>query len=328
MKLRTEIKLPKHEVQLNHHTPLLFCGSCFAENIGYKLQSNKFNVLLNPFGISYNPLSLFQHLSLNESTLQLKMKELKKGEEQFYHYDFHSTLNATSVEEYATQTLRTLKNQQEQLSQKPVIILSLGTAWVYRLKSKQQLVNNCHKEPSSLFYKELIDVETIVEAYEKMQTALENTYQNTFDFIFTISPVRHLKDGFRENQISKATLQLATAAIEAQFQNVSYFPAYELLQDDLRDYRFYAKDLLHPNELAIEYIWSKFTETHLDTETQKILKETNRINQALNHRAFNPSSEGHQKFLKQLKAQMLELQQKHGIDYHLELKDLNHALLS
>lgn len=327
MKLRTEIKLPKHEVQLNHQSALLLCGSCFAENIGRKLQANKFKALSNPFGISYNPLSLFQHLSLTKKQLQLKLNQLQNRQGLYYHFDFHSTLNADSEEEYAKQALKALKIQAEQFAQDPVIIISLGTAWIYRLKSKQLVVNNCHKNPNTLFEKELLDVDTIVAAFQDLKTDLKREYQKNFRFIFTISPVRHLKDGFRENQLSKAVLQLAVAAIEAKYKNVSYFPAYELLQDDLRDYRFYAEDLLHPNEQAISYIWNKFVESHLDANCQTLLRKIEQLNQSLNHQAFNPKSEAHQNFLKRLLQQLQEMQQKHGIDYEAEIQEVQKSLI-
>ncbi|MEQ8908179.1 MAG: GSCFA domain-containing protein [Vicingaceae bacterium] len=328
MKLRTEFQPSPSDLNLDHFHALLFCGSCFAENIGNKLGDRKFKSTINPFGISYNPLSLFKLLSLSEAELQSIKNSLEHRESRFFHFDFHSDLDSLS-ENAAKEKLQTaFERQKEVLKKAEVIFISLGTAWVYRRKVNNKIVNNCHKVPASEFTKELLEVDTIVEAFHAMQAQLSKWYKKDFKFVFTVSPVRHLKDGFRENQISKSTLHLATQKINQLYPNMHYFPAYELLLDDLRDYRFYTEDLVHPSAQAVEYIWQKFKASYLSKPCLNLLSEIEQIQNGLSHKAFHPESEKHQEFLNKLLLKMDSLEKKHGLNYQVEKEKIKQQLLT
>lgn len=324
MKLRTEINLGRQTLSLDHQTAVLLMGSCFSENIGGKLSEHKFNALINPLGIAYNPVSLHQLLEIDSKT---PIGELQQTTELYFHYHFHSTFNALSKESYADKLKQSIAEKEEFLKQNPTLILSYGTAWVHELKSNGQIVNNCHKQPASNFSRRLLKVEEIVQSWEKMNVALKAKFNCDFNFIFTVSPVRHIKDGFIENQQSKSTLNLAIHQICAEYDTCSYFPSYEIMMDDLRDYRFYKNDLLHPNDMAIDYIWEQFSKAYFSEESRDFNGQIKQFNQSINHRPFNPKSEKHQDFIKKLIEQIEEFEKESKIDYSKEIEQLNDQLL-
>lgn len=319
MKLRTEINIERQSLSLNHQTPLLLMGSCFSENIGGKLSKHKFNALINPLGIAYNPVSLHQLLGIDSKT---PIGELQQTTELYFHYNFHSTFNALSKESYADKLKKSIAEKEEFIKQNPTLILSYGTAWVHELKSNGQIVNNCHKQPSSNFSRRLLKVEEIVHSWEKMKAELKEKFKQSFNFIFTVSPVRHIKDGFIENQQSKSTLNLAIHQICAKHANCSYFPSYEIMMDDLRDYRFYKNDLLHPNEMAIDYIWEQFSKAYFSEERRDYNRQIKQFNQSINHRPFNPQSKKHQDFIKKLIEQIEEFEKESKLNFSGEIKKL------
>jgi len=300
---------------LTHKSLIYLTGSCFSENIGKKLSELKFTALVNPFGISYNPFSIHQSLRLRDSS------EVKTTETDGIHfsYDLHSELNSNSNEGFHANVREAITAQQSFLSKESTLILSYGTAWVYEEKATGKLVNNCHKQPSALFTKKLLTVAQIVDSWKETKKYLQETFPNK-NYIFTISPVRHLKDGFRENQLSKATLHLAVEEIQKNDANCQYFPAYELLIDDLRDYRFYKEDLLHPNETAVQYIWEFFSEAYFPKGTQLINQQIEKFNTSLQHRAFQPDSAKHQQFLLKLKSKIKAFQLANNLDFQTEIE--------
>lgn len=304
-------------IKLSHQSKIYLSGSCFAENIGKKIKELKFPVIINPFGISYNPISIHQSICLNSAS------EVESSENEGIHfsYDLHSELNSNSEKNFRINVQQAIEDQSNFLKTESTIILSYGTAWVYEEKATGKIVNNCHKQPSNLFTKRLLSVAEIVNSWELAKKHLEENYPNK-NYIFTISPVRHLKDGFRENQLSKSTLHLAVEEICKNERNCHYFPAYELLQDDLRDYRFYKEDLLHPNETAVHYIWDNFSETYFSKGTQLINQQIEKFNTSLQHRAFQPGSAKHQKFLLNLKSKIKAFQLANNLDFQTEINFL------
>lgn len=311
---RTTLDPQPSEVNLNHQSKLYLSGSCFAENIGKKLNDLKFPVLVNPFGISYNPISIHKSICL-ENTTQVKRIA---SEGIHFSYDLHSEMNSNSEQGFNDNLQQAILKQHEFLNTESTLILSYGTAWVYEELDSGKIANNCQKQPSKLFTKRLLSVSEIVESWKETKDYLTNNFPSK-DFIFTISPVRHLKDGFRENQLSKSTLHLVVEEICNGESNCHYFPAYELLQDDLRDYRFYKDDLLHPNETAIQYIWDNFSESYLSKGTQLINQQIEKFNTSLQHRAFQPDSAKHQRFLLNLKSKLKAFQLANDLNFQTEI---------
>lgn len=327
MKLRTEIKIHKQEREISHQDSILLMGSCFSDHIGNKLKENKFDAVVNPLGIAYNPISLHQHLSLDYFQLNRNFEDIQLTDELYYHYDFHSKFNSFTKEDFKVKVEQAYQSQLEQLNKKPIVFLTYGTAWVHELKSNQQITNNCHKQPSALFNKRILSTREIVNSFDAMKIKLESEYGQSFNFIFTISPVRHLKDGFIENQLSKSTLNLAIHQICSKNEGCSYFPSFEIMIDDLRDYRFYNEDLLHPNDTAIKYIWKQFSNAYFSEKTNKYVQQIEKFNQSLHHRPFNIDSEANQKFLKKLKNDIEQFSSESNIDLKEEVEQLENQIL-
>ena len=298
MKLLTQIPLKKAQNQIDYTSQLLILGSCFAENIGAKLDYYKFQGLQNPFGIFFHPLAIENLLFKAVEQEVYGKQDVFDLNERFHCFDSHSSLSAISKEELITNLNKSLGDTYTRLKKASHIIITLGTAWVYRSLEDGKVVANCHKVPQTNFNKELLSIEAIVQSLKNMLTMVA-TINTDVQFIFTVSPVRHLKDGFVENQLSKAHLISAVHKI-LNIENVSYFPSYEIMMDELRDYRFYAKDMVHPNEMAIDYIWEKFRNTWISDNAIEVMDKVDEVQSGLQHRPFNPSSEQHQKFLKSI----------------------------
>lgn len=310
MKLRTKYPDIQSKITLNFNQPLFFAGSCFAENMAKKFQAMYWDVVENPLGISYNPISLFK---------QLKKQNPPNSQEWtllngiYSHPDFHSDLNDIHLENAIEKVKHALEIQKDGIQKCEVLFLTLGTAWVHIRKTDEYLVNNCHKQTASLFEKRILKVEEIVEAWKDCLQYIETTFTKKFQVVFSLSPVRHIKDGFRENQISKSTLHLACEEI-SKIENCHYFPAYEIVLDDLRDYRFYKEDLVHPNAMAIDYIWDYFQKAYFSDEVKNKCKELESLVMSSNHKAFHTESEAHQKFLKDLLEKLGQFQDENKID--------------
>ena len=290
MQFKTTIDIPHSSFEISHNLNGMSVGSCFSANIGERLQNAKFPILVNPLGTIYNPVSI-------ANTIDLLLDSKKIDEQQIFYangvwqsYDLHTSFSSITKDE-VLQKFQIVKNEfQEKFISLDYVIFTLGTAWVYELKSTNQIVNNCHKTPANQFIRRRLSVSECVMVLQNALLKLCEKNSN-LHVIFTVSPIRHWKDGATENQISKSTLFLAIEELRNSMSNVSYFPAYELLMDDLRDYRFYADDLLHPSEMAIEYIWEKFSETYFSQKTKDIMKRIFAIQKAFAHKPFNPNSE-------------------------------------
>jgi hypothetical protein len=307
MKLQTQIPFKKQSDNLiNYASNILLIGSCFVENIGNKLEYFKFQNLLNPFGILFHPKAIEVLIADSVGKKKYSEKDIFFYNEQWHSFDAHSKLSNPSKEILLLELNSQLGLTNQKIQKASHVIITLGTAWVYRFVESQNIVANCHKVPQKQFSKELLSVEEIVQSLENMVRLIKKVNPDVA-IIFTVSPVRHLKDGFIENTQSKS--HLITAIHSILTDHIHYFPSYEIMMDELRDYRFYAEDMMHPNHLAIEYIWNKFKEVWISEDSNKIMDEVDVIQKNLQHKPFNPNSESHQKFLQNLEIskQQLEL---------------------
>ena len=258
MELYTRILLPKARFSFSYEDRVVMMGSCFAENIGRKLEENKFSVDINPFGTLYNPASVAEGLRMLLRPERFTSGDLFRHEGVYHSFTHHSRFSAPSEEECLDHINSRLSQSSDFLRKATRLVITLGTAFVYRLKSDGRIVSNCHKLPEKMFDRQRLSTQEIVEDWKPLLLALWE--QNpALKILFTVSPIRHWKDGAHENQLSKATLLLATDALQKDYPGrIAYFPAYEILMDELRDYRFYADDMLHPSPLAIDYIFATF----------------------------------------------------------------------
>lgn len=309
MQFRTKITIPKSNNLIEYNSKIVSLGSCFAENMAEKLNYFKFQNTCNPFGIIFNPVSIEKiiHKAINQQLFT--EEDLFFYNERWHTFDVHSDLSNSDKEELITNLNAILQLSHQQISEATHIIITYGTSWIYRNLESNNIVANCHKVPQKQFSKAILSVETI-----------ENSIKNTIDLIqkvnpkaniiFTVSPVRHLKDGFVENQLSKAHLITAihkVLQVPPSGAEGDYFPSYEIMMDELRDYRFYANDMLHPNQVAIDYIWERFSETTIAEQSHSIMEEVEAIQKGLQHRSFNPSSESHLKFEERLREKITKL---------------------
>lgn len=306
MKLQTQVPLAKAENQIDYTSRLMLLGSCFVENIGDKLSYYKFQILQNPFGILFHPLAIENLISRAIHQKQYTEDEVFFLNDRWQSYDAHSDLSSLTKEGLLQNLNSGLLQSQLQINSASHIVITLGTAWAYQLKESGKEVANCHKVPQKAFGKQLLSIEKISQSLKEIINHI-GAVNSEAEIIFTVSPVRHLKDGFVENQQSKAHLITAVHQVLKKGKAV-YFPSYELMMDELRDYRFYAKDMVHPNDLAIDYIWEKFKMVWISETSYKTMDEVAAIQKGLSHRPFQPVAESHQKFLQHLKERMHLLQ--------------------
>jgi len=280
---------------INHQDKILLVGSCFTENIGSKLKQYKFSVLENPNGILFNPISIAKSVNSYINNTKYTGADLFFQNECWNSWEHHSRFSHPDKGACLDSINQSQSTAHLFLKAADWIMITIGSAFVYELENKK-VVANCHKVPTDKFIKRLLNTEEVVKALQEMIRNLF-AFNPRIKILFTISPVRHLRDGFVENSRSKATLIQAVYQLVEQQENRFYFPAYELVIDDLRDYRFYAEDMVHPNYAATNYVWEKFVATCIDEPSQKLMKEINSINAAKSHKPFNPTSEQHKKFL-------------------------------
>lgn len=297
MNFTTTIPLHKSNNPIDYNSKIVSLGSCFAENIGKKFDFFKFQNVVNPFGIIFNPVSIEKMIYRMVNQFFFTEKDIFFYNERWHCYEVHSDWSNSNKEEFLENLNAVLSASLIQLFQASHIIITYGTSWVYRNIATNEIVANCHKVPQKQFAKELLSIEIIKESIDKTIQLIQVINPNC-NFIFTVSPVRHLKDGFVENQVSKS--HLISAIHHSPFITQSYFPSYEIMMDELRDYRFYTTDMLHPNQVAIDYIWQRFSETTISEESNSIMKEVDTIQKGLSHRPFNPNSQSHQLFLSKL----------------------------
>jgi hypothetical protein len=306
MKLQTHIPLDPELQQIDYESKILLMGSCFTENIGERLVFYKFQNLINPFGIVFHPLAIEKLITRGINEDLYTETDLIFQNEQWHCFEVHSSLSHDRKDDFLSGLNEKLKQLREYLLTATHIIFTYGTAWVYRYIETDSIVANCHKIPQKKFLKELLTVEEISASIENTLILIKDINPQV-KFIHTISPVRHLKDGFVENAISKAHLISGLHELIAPQKSIYYFPAYEIMMDELRDYRFYNEDMVHPNKTAITIIWEQFTKVWIASETEELQKEIASIQAGLLHRPFNPKSEAHRLFLKDLQQKIVSL---------------------
>jgi hypothetical protein len=290
---RIPVNISPGPFKIAHSDHILLVGSCFTAHIGAYLQQRQFQVLVNPSGIIYNPVSLAKSIT---AKAHFQPTDFFEHEGRWRHWDLHSELAATDQPAAAQKANSAAANTTAFLQSADVLIITLGTASVFTLEKTLAIVANCHKMPSKLFQRSRLSAAATTDALSEAIAAVK-AIRPEIKVILTVSPVRHLREGAVENQRSKAVLLLACEALEFQHANVFYFPAYELLLDDLRDYRFYGPDMVHPSETAVGYIWERFSETFFSEETQLLNARIEKIKTAAQHRPFNPESAQHQAFI-------------------------------
>lgn len=302
MELRTAIKTKAAGPDIGYRSRGLLAGSCFAENIGSRMCSSLLPVTVNPTGILFNPASIASTLGMLREGRTFTEKDLIRNGDLWVSFMHHGSFSSADPREALDKINTEMAAGARQLAAADYVILTLGTAYVYERGGR--VVSNCHKFPASEFRRRRMTAEEIVELYAPM---LES-YLRDKNVIFTVSPVRHLADGFAENSLSKATLLLAADALCRRYGNCRYFPAYEIMLDDLRDYRFYDRDMVHPSPLAVDYIWERFCEYAMTAETRETMKKIAELQAAASHRPFNPRSDAHRAFLAKMLAETEKLQ--------------------
>ena len=309
MKFRTEITIPEFPFSVEHGDRILTLGSCFSAHMAERMHQSLFHVADNPFGTSYNPISLAQQLTRIQSGEEYRLEELRLHNELYFSFDHYTAFSHPDAETMLSSVNDALKRSTQSLPQAKVLMLTLGTAHAWKHRNLNQIVNNCHRLPGGEFKRILLTVPEIAHA---LQTSINNlTSQNPdLNVLLTVSPVRHLRDGAIPNQRSKAILLVAAHELAESLDNVHYFPSYELMMDDLRDYRFYASDLLHPSNQAVEYIWQKFSGAVLSKSAIDALPKMQQLVRFLDHRPVNPQSSAHRASVERMQAELLSAKER------------------
>jgi len=323
MNFRTELCIPPAGQKINHNDIILLLGSCFSQNIGERLQKYKFKCISNPFGTVFNPVSISKLIQYACDKKTFGTDSLQNAQGVWVHPDFHSSFGDIEKDKVLQDINKTILTVHNLLVESTFLFITLGTVTAYKQISDQTIVSNCHKIHPSAFSKISIKTE---EGYNALSEAIDFLIDLNPDIhiVFTVSPVRHIKDGIIENSRSKATLIKIVEMLEENYKQITYFPAYEWMMDDLRDYRFYGSDLVHPNEQAIDYIWDKFRNHYFSAETSALTDVISKILQSCSHKPFNFSSEPHQKFIRELILQIQQIQKLHPqLNFDKELDMLN-----
>jgi len=308
MNFTTKIPISKSNFSIDYASKIVSFGSCFAVNIAQKFDYYKFQNSFNPFGILFHPLAIERIISRAINLDFFTDEDVFFNNERWHCFDVHSDLSNSNKEEFLQLLNEFVKSTNNQIIEASHIIITYGTSWVYRNKYSKKVVANCHKVPQNQFDKEILSVVTIEKSIKNTIDLIEKVNPKC-SIIFTISPVRHIKDGFSENQRSKANLISALySVLEVLPLGVrGLFPSYEIMMDELRDYRFYAEDMLHPSQVAIDYIWERFCEATFSESVFPTMEAVETIQKGLSHRPFNPNSESHLKFINQLESKISKL---------------------
>ena len=317
MKFRTEIEISPSGMQIGYENRVLTLGSCFAAHIAARLAGAKFRVAANPSGILFNPLSVAAALRSYTDPVPVTHEELGHDGEVWYHFGFHGDLSAPTAEEALQKMNAARQAGAEALRTADRVILTFGTAWVYERAG--EAVANCHRRPAAEFSRRRLSVGEIVETFAEL---IEGPLAGK-QILLTVSPVRHIGDSLAGNAVSKATLRLAAEELTERFEYIEYFPAYEIVTDDLRDYRFYADDLVHPAPQAIAYVWEKFTAAALTDRARSLLPEVEAIVAAAAHRPRNPQGEAHRAFCRRQLERIAALPE---IDFRVETEYFRRCL--
>jgi len=295
----TKVELPQAPFQIEYNDGIVLLGSCFSDEIGLKLYDYCFDIERNTFGSLYNPMSIAVSCHRMINPTPFTEDEIFLHDGLYHSFMHHSAFSRISAAECLFDINNALIKGAEKLLHGKILIITFGSAFIYRLKSNGLTVANCHKLPESHFLRERLTVNDITSEWARLMEELHE-YNKLLKIIFTVSPVRHFRDGAHQNQVSKATLLIAIQELVEKFPDfVSYFPAYEIMMDELRDYRFYADDMIHPSEVAVQHIFDRFCATYMDLSVRTVMKDIDNINKALSHKPFNPSSDARYRFLAQ-----------------------------
>jgi len=325
MKFRTEFDIKKLEQSISHKSKLMLVGSCFTENIGEKLLKHKFEVYENPNGILFNPVSVSEAIINVIECKEYTIEDLFNYNEGWHSWQHHSRFSGITAEDALQKIIETTREANAFLKKADYILITLGSAWIYTLTDKAlnakvgTVAANNHKAPADWFDKRLLRVDQAILVLATMLDRL-GAFNPDIKIIFTISPVRHLREGAINNNRSKAVLVQAVHDLLERLGKLYYFPAYELVIDDLRDYRFFAEDLVHPNYYATQYVWEKFVDSCISENSKKLMQDIAEINNAFNHKPFNATSNQHKSFLENYYDKVNQLQEQHSyLDFSKEL---------
>ncbi|MFB6319025.1 GSCFA domain-containing protein [Saccharicrinis sp. FJH54] len=326
MELSTKVTIHEPVLRLEHYHPVMFLGSCFATSIGHRFIKGKFPSVVNPFGVIYNPYSVASATGFLISDDPIPETALVEHDGLWHSFYHHSTFSAETKSALLQKIEEERLRASEFLKSAEWLFITFGTSWVFEHQQTGLIVSNCHKIPSVQFNRYRLNQDEIVSQYKDLLVKL-NVFNPALKVVFTVSPVRHWKDGAHGNQLSKAVLLLAVEQLCEWFDSASYFPSYEIVMDELRDYRFYASDMFHMNEQAVEYIWQRFAEKWLSREAVQLVKKVEDIIKAVEHKPFNPNSEAYIAFLENVlqKAHDLENRFPH-LDFYAEKRILNDRL--
>jgi hypothetical protein len=325
MDFSTPIQIPRSDISITHSTQIMLLGSCFSEHIGRQLFLHKFRVEMNPFGILYNPLSISQAIRRLLSGTPFSEDELIPHNGLYHSLMHHGKFSASTKEGCLKKISDRFVPAVHAFRYTTLFLITFGTAYAYRWKESGEIVGNCHQIPADKFCPVRLSVEEIVAEWEEVIGLIKSRLPQSV-VLFTVSPIRHWKDGAHENQLSKSILHLAIDALQQRFpDDVRYFPAYEVMMDELRDYRFYEEDMMHPSSFAVEYIWERFSETFFSEETRRVNEEWSQIRKGLSHRPLYPETEAYRTFLAQLSRKLETFAARHPEISCEEERNLLHA---
>jgi hypothetical protein len=311
-KFQTLVEVPKYRWQTGYFQKCIFMGSCFTENIGNRMETLKYDVDVNPFGILYNPFSVSRGLRILIQQKEFKAEDLIFSNGLWHSFSHHGRFSSTDKNEALEQINSRIIKSARFLKNAGFLFITFGTAWIYKFKKTGQPVSNCHKIPAKEFERVRLTVDEIVNEYRDLLTEIRKV-NSSLKVVFTVSPIRHWKDGAIENQRSKAVLLLAIDKLIKEFGDdfCAYFPAYEIVMDELRDYRFYAEDMIHISDVAVEHIWEKFQSALIDKESQQIAARVQKIVKAASHKPIHKNTPEYNQFVLQITNQIEELESKY-----------------
>lgn len=325
MEFRTNFSIQPQQKKVTYDNPVITMGSCFSTMLGHRLALGKMKVLSNPFGVIFNPVAVCELLvnSLRKKSLPDEGFLFFNG--YHYHYLTHSTIYSRDFEEFKLR-LQTIQDELGHIMSKAShVFFTWGSSFVYEKQPEGLVVANCHKQHGSQFKRRLLTLAEMISAFSECYAEIIR-HQPNIQLVLTVSPVRHIKDGIPENQLSKSLLRILCHELAETHAQVSYFPSYEWMIDDLRDYRFYKSDLIHPSEVAEEYIWQEFQKVYFDQNTRSLWARIKRVQTSLAHKPFQPESKSHRTFLLNLLHEMEELMPR--LDFSSEVEEVTRQLQS
>ena len=327
MILTTPVQIPESSSRISYDSRLMLIGSCFTESMGEFLVASKFRTDVNPFGNLYNPMSIADSVRSLLYPRDFTERDLFLQDGVYHSFAHHSRFSSPDKEVCLQWINERVRRSSDFIREADYLVLTFGTSFVYRLKSNGRIVANCHKLPESYFTRSRLSVREMAEMWQRLLLTIWEHLPD-IKLIFTVSPIRHLRDGAHENQVSKSALIVLIDHLQSLYpERIAYFPAYELMMDELRDYRFYADDMVHPSAMAVNYIRERFRDTYMDRETIAVMEEVEQVAKALQHKPFNPESVNYKRFLMQTLLKIERLKEKFPyFDFANEVELLNRKL--